>query len=196
MVSISKHKDVKRSDLLLDKTDSVLFLVDFQEKFRPAISGFGSSVRNASVLIQAANRLEIPVVFTEQYPKALGATVSELAQFLLPEHRVFDKMCFSGAGKGEIVEHIRQLGRRQIVVAGVEAHVCVLQTAFDLMANMQVQSYVVADASASRKDSDKDQAMRRLDRGGVEVITTEMALFEWMETAGTPEFKALQELVK
>ncbi len=196
MVSISKHKDVKRSDLLLDKTDSVLFLVDIQERFRTAIPGFADVVKNAAILLQSANRLEIPVVFSEQYPKALGDTVPELIQYRLPDHRVFDKMCFSGAGKAEIVEHIRGLGRRQIVVAGVEAHVCVLQTAVDLMANMQVQSYVVADAMASRKDMDRKLALRRLDKGGVEVISAEMALFEWMEVAGTPEFKELQALVK
>lgn len=185
----------KKGDSLLQASQSVLLIVDMQEKFRPVIEGMDAVIRNAQILVRGAVRLGIPVFATEQYPKALGPTVPELRQWLPPEQAYFPKLRFSSLGSEPLREALSACGRKQVVLAGMEAHVCVLQTGLELLA-AGYAVYVAADAVSSRKAIDREAGLKRLEKHGAEPVTTEMAIFEWLREGGTPEFKELQALIK
>jgi nicotinamidase-related amidase len=184
-----------KPDSLLRAGDSVLALIDIQEKFRPTIAGMEDLIGRTGILARAAVRLGVPILATEQYPKALGATVPELKRWLPDSQAYLPKMCFSSAACAPFREALAAAGRKQVVLAGIETHVCVLQTALELAAS-GYSVYVAEDAVSSRKPADRMAALERMSRHGVERITTEMAVFEWLREAGTPEFKELQALIK
>ncbi|HTC79995.1 MAG TPA: isochorismatase family protein [Acidimicrobiia bacterium] len=176
----------------LDRSRSVLCLIDFQERLMPAIDGGGDVVANAARLLGAAEALGVPVVMTEQNPKGLGATVPELAR---PDDAVpvVSKMEFDACRARGVIDALP--AGHHIVVAGCEAHVCVLQTVLGLIDRSR-RAYVVADAVGSRRPESKAAALARLERAGAEVVTTEMVLFEWLGTADDPAFKSVIALVK
>jgi hypothetical protein len=147
-------------------------------------------VANIIRLVEGARLLGVPVEATEQYPKGLGPTVPALAA-RLPAPAT--KLAFSCAGVPGLVDRFRARSLRQLLLAGVESHVCVLQTALDLVAE-GFRIYVAADAVASQRATDYELAMRRLERAGAVLTTTEAALFEWTEAAGTPVFKEISRL--
>lgn len=198
---------------LLRADQSVLLLVDIQERFRPTISGMDGVIRRSAILVKAAARLGVPILSSEQYPKALGSTVEEIKSLLPEPAAAFEKLCFSAAGCEPLLARLKSFssssggfgfgasrpassgGRRQVVVCGVEAHVCVLQTAIELQAEGYAV-HVVEDAVASRAESDRVAALERMVRHGVDRVTSEMVVFEWLKAAGTPEFKELQALIK
>jgi len=152
-------------------------------------------ILQGQILIQAARKLAVPVLVTEQYPKALGATAAEL-KARLPEDQVyFPKLCFSAMGCEPFVTALEKTGRKSVVLFGVETHVCILQTGLELLA-AGYTVYVVAEAVSSRKLIDKELALKRLRRAGAELLSTEMVLFEWLRVSGTAEFKEIQALVK
>jgi isochorismate hydrolase len=151
-------------------------------------------VDNARTLIKAAARLNVPLLVSEQYRRGLGLTVPELAT-LVPEEVRVEKMHFSCIGDLNFAERFGAIGRRQAIVAGVEAHVCVLQTVEDLLAS-DTETFVVADATSSRTERNHAAAMDRLRDSGARIVTTEMVVFEWLAKAGTPEFKELIALIK
>jgi nicotinamidase-related amidase len=182
-------------DSLLRSADSVLALIDIQEKFRPTIAGIEALIRRIEILARAAMRLGVPVLATEQYPKALGNTVAEIKRWLPDSQAYLPKMCFSSAACVPFRDALAATGRRQVVLAGIETHVCVLQTALELAAAGH-SVYVVEDAVSSRQSADRQAALERMSRHGIERITAEMAVFEWLREAGTPEFKELQALIK
>ena len=155
----------------------------------------GDVVSRCQILLEAAEALEIPVTISEQYPKGLGHTVPEL---LGPTAKVFEKLSFSCWRDVEMRKHFIELHeheRPMIIVAGIEAHVCVLQSCIDLY-NAGFGVFAVADAISSRAPSSAALAFDRLRGAGIQVINTEMAVFELMEKAGTPMFKALSGLIK
>jgi nicotinamidase-related amidase len=176
----------------LDRSRSVLCLIDFQEKLMRAIDGAEDVVANAGRLLATAEILELPVITTEQNPKGLGPTVPELAR---PDgaHPVVAKMCFDASEAGGVIDALP--AGHQIVLAGCEAHVCVLQTAIGFLDRSR-RVYVVVDAIGSRRPESKETALRRLERAGAELVTTEMVIFEWLRTAEDPAFKAVMALVK
>jgi len=180
--------------MLIRAQESVLIVVDLQERLVPAVEAPETTVRNAGILIQAAKRLDVPVVVSEQYPKGLGPTVPEL-KILSDGCQVFDKTDFSCADDAAIEKAINDIGRRQMIIAGTEAHVCVLQTAGRLL-ERGFEVFVVADAASSRAVADRDLAFQRLSAAGAALVSTEMVVFEWLGRAGTPEFKDLQALIK
>ena len=182
-----------RSPQLHAQELSRLLIVDVQAKLTPHIFNAEDVVANCETLIRGAQILDVPVSVTEQYPKGLGSTVESLAA-LLPEP--IEKLRFSAfesLGWGEAAED--ESARDQIIVAGMEAHVCVLQTALDLVAH-GYRVTVPADAVGSRSERDYEIALRRMADCGVTIATTESILFEWTETAGTAEFKQISRLVK
>jgi nicotinamidase-related amidase len=185
----------KNGDSLLKASDSVLLLVDIQEKFRPVVAGMEDVIRHARALVRGAVRLGIPVLATEQYPKALGQTAAELRECLPENQEYFPKLCFSSLGCEPFAKSLSGSKRRQVVMTGIETHVCVMQTGLELLA-ADYAVYVVSDAVSSRKGSDRDAGLKRLEKHGAELVTTEMVVFEWLRAAGTPEFKELQALVK
>ena len=183
---------------LLPRDRSALVVIDMQERLMPAIADGDAVTRAAGILIEAARHLEVPVVVTEQYPKGLGSTIEAISGLLPNDAAVVEKMTFSAARNHDFATQIDRLdagGRDRIVVCGVESHVCVMQTAADLHAQ-GCTVHIVADACGSRAPASKDAALARFGALGISRVTTEMALFEWLEVAGTPEFKAVSRLVK
>lgn len=183
--------------MLLNADRSHLALIDFQERLIPAICDAEKTLKNAAILLEAALALKIPVSVSEQYPRGLGKTVAVLAE-KVPQGCTFEKTTFSAFREEKFREAISDTGnvnRRQIILAGVEAHVCVLQTAMDLL-DSDYDVFLVSDAVSSRSPASVAAAQSRFVAAGGQWITTEMAVFEWLEKAGTPEFKALSALVK
>ncbi len=180
--------------MLIDPDTSSLLIVDIQARLLPKMSAAEAVVANASVLLKAAARLDVPALVSEQYRKGLGTTVAELEP-LLPAGAVIEKMAFSCMAEREFAARFRALGRAQAVIAGIEAHVCVLQTAEQLLED-GVRVFVVADATSSRVSLSHKHAMQRLRAAGAVIVTTEMVVFEWLRRAGTPEFKEVSALIK
>jgi nicotinamidase-related amidase len=180
-----------RSRHLLAREESRLLVIDVQEKFVPHLTDGSRLVANCRFLIEGARLLGIPLSVTEQNPGKLGATLSELAA-LLPAPRL--KMRFSSAEC--LLDDLTSSGtKRQVVICGIETHVCVMQTALDLLAWGWDVS-VVADAVQSRFESDRVIALERMAAAGVTLVSVESALFEWCETAEATEFRELSRLVK
>lgn len=180
--------------MIIDKNRSILLVIDVQERLAPSMAAPDAIIRNCGILMKGAARMGVPVVVSQQYPKGLGATVPELAK-LAPPGAFYDKLHFSCMADTTIAAQIEAQSRDQIVVSGIEAHICVLQTALGLIEH-GFGVFVVGDAVGSRRDADRDAALRRMTQVGATVVSTEMVLFEWLEQAGTPEFKELQALVK
>jgi nicotinamidase-related amidase len=177
---------------LLSRSTAVLVVVDVQERINAVMADQGHLPRIA-VLVQACTLLGVPVITTEQYPKGLGPTVAELASLLPAPPLVKDS--FSCPREPAVRSALEATGRRQAVVTGIEAHVCVLQTAIDL-AGAGYQVHVPHDAVASRRVADKEWALRRMASAGVVVTTTESALFELLERCGTDEFRAVSRMIR
>jgi nicotinamidase-related amidase len=171
---------------LLNRERAALVVVDVQEGFRPYAS-FAGVASACAKLVQATRILDVPRVISEQYPKGLGHTVPEVG---LEGELAIEKSVFSAARADGF-----DLGERdQAVVCGIETHVCVSQTVHDLL-ERGVEVHVPADAVGSRHAIDYERGLQRLERAGAIVTTVEAALFELLERAGTPEFKAVQKLV-
>ena len=171
---------------LLDRERTALVVVDVQEGFRPYES-FAGVAQACAKLVRAARILDLPRVVSEQYPKGLGHTVPEVG---LEGERPIEKCVFSAAR----AEGFDLAGRDQALVCGIETHVCVSQTVLDLLGR-GIEVQVPADAVGSRHGIDYERGLERLERAGAVVTTVEAALFELLERAGTPEFKAVQKLI-
>ena len=169
-----------------------LLIVDMQAKLLAAIRHAPLVLANTLRLVRGARALEVPTWATEQYPKGLGPTTPELAE-LLPERPA--KLTFHCCGAPGLVEDLRARGVEHVTLAGIEAHVCVAQTALELL-RLGFAVQVPADAVSSRADLDRDVALRRLERAGAIISTVEAVLFEWTETAEHPQFKAISALIR
>jgi nicotinamidase-related amidase len=176
----------------MSPADTALLVIDVQEKLVPLIRDAEALVRNIAFLLDATQLLGVPTLATEQYPKGLGPTVAALRQHL-PERP--DKVGFSCCAVPSVVERLRQGGRTKVLLAGIESHVCVLHTALDLLA-LDFRVYVAADAVGSRSALDHELAMRRMERAGATLVTSETAVFEWAGGSDHPQFKALSKLVQ
>ena len=179
----------KIGNKLMSRYNSVLLVVDIQARLAPVISDIEQILTRNEALLSACEKLEIPVVFTEQYPKGVGHTVPRLRD-LSASASVYEKIHFDAAAEPEFLEMIKAIGRQEIVVTGTEAHVCVMQTALGL----RCQNYAVrlcADATGSRTRIDKEIALQRMASEGLSLVTTEMVLFEWLRRAATDEFSKL-----
>lgn len=180
--------------MLVRAQESVLIVVDVQERLLPAVSGGAEAVERIRLLMQAAARLGIPMLLTEHYSKGLGATVEPVRE-LAPEGSVMEKSHFSALREPAIAERLATLNRRQLVVCGCETHVCVFQTAMEL-AGKGYRTHVVSDAAGSRHSEDKEAALARMRANGLEVSTSEMTVFEWLERGGTDAFRDVIQLIK
>jgi len=189
--SIMDHR-IKGKDLTT--TNAVFLLCDVQERFRPSINTFPQLLEVAGRLVDASKILDIPLIVTEQYPKGLGNTVSELNV----SHAVvrIEKTLFSMAVP-EVTNVLKKLNRSplHVVLFGLETHVCVQQTALDLLA-MGIEVFVVADACVSRSQTDRIFAFERLKQAGCIVTTYESVLLQLIRTKDHPQFKAIQEIIK
>ena len=175
--------------MLMQLERSIVLVVDFQERLMPAIHQADAVIANAIDLVRIAQRLEVPVLASEQYPQGLGPTVAALRD-RLPADAFATKTHFSCTAERECMQRIDALGRDQIVLVGVEAHVCVLQTALGLQATGK-EVYLVADAVSSRSPRDLELALARMRAEGVRIVSREMVIFEWLQRAGTDRFRAI-----
>ncbi|XP_022075882.1 isochorismatase domain-containing protein 2 isoform X2 [Acanthochromis polyacanthus] len=175
----------------LSVKDSVLFLCDMQEKFRPNIFQFTNIVSNAARLLQASRVLEIPPILTEQYPKGLGPTVPELGAEGLTAHT---KTCFTMIIP-EVEKQLQELGKpKQVILCGIETHACIACTAYDLL-EKGMEVHIVADAVSSRSQTDRLFALSRLKQSGAFLTTTEAVMLQLVQDAKHPAFKEIQKLM-
>jgi nicotinamidase-related amidase len=169
-------------------------VIDIQEKLFPFITGNDTLARNSGILIQGLQALSIPILVTEQYTKGLGPTIQPLQQLLIHE-KVIEKLAFSCCDEPVFMEKLTGLGKKFIVITGIESHVCVLQTAIDLLENNYVP-VIVEDCVSSRNLNDKEMAVSRMRRSGAVITTYESLLFELLRYSGTEEFRSISRLVK
>ena len=191
-MSTLSNLPVRPSEILQAET-SRLLIVDVQEKLAPTIAGLERPLAACRFLIEGAKLFHVATYVTEQYPKGLGPTVRELAELLPPPVIKHEFSCCPSLGWPSAQETAD--GRFQIVVAGIEAHVCVCQTALELQA-AGYRVFVVADAVASRRETDRQIALERMSSAGITLVTAESVIFEWCGRSDRPEFKTLSSLVK
>ncbi len=177
--------------MLISPTESLLLVVDIQDKLVPAVCQPEQLISQTRWLVEIAALLDVPVLASEQYPQGLGHTVAAVSDKIAPS-QIVDKVYFSCAAESKCLDFIEQQHRKQIVICGMEAHVCVLQTAIGL--HLQgFEVFVVEDLISSRSESDKQIALNRLRQLQIQVVSREMVAFEWMEKSGTEAFKAISK---
>ncbi len=183
---------------MLNIESSILVVIDIQEKLVLASKYGQDAANNMAKLVKAANILSIPTIVTEQYPKGLGATVPVLQTAISNETFITEKSAFSAMLEPAFTQKIQKLkaaGKNQIIIGGIETHICVLQTAADLIKE-GFEIYVVKDACASRNKSEYKTGLALLKQYGSKITCTEITLFEWLKTSKHPNFKEIQALIK
>ncbi|MDO4440690.1 MAG: hydrolase [Moraxella sp.] len=174
--------------------DTQGLMIDMQEKFVPHIAQMDAITAKARILVEGLGLLGVPLTVNEQYPKGLGHTVGELSA-VLGESPIFEKSAFSSADDEVTWRHLAMQNRHHVLLFGIETHVCVQQTALDLLDN-GMQPVIISDATSSRDAYDRKIALRRMRRAGAVVTTTEAILFELLRSSQHPAFKAISALVK
>jgi nicotinamidase-related amidase len=181
--------------MIIERESSSLIIVDVQERLCPVMDDPRRVIYNSCRLLRGAALLEVPVTVTEQYPKGIGPTMADLRPYYDPAVTI-EKITFSCTAEPTFTARMDSLNRRQAVVAGIESHVCVLQTCLGLLA-AGIEVFVVEDACSSRHPSDLLRAMDRLSAAGAAIVSTEMVLFEWLARGDDPQFRTiLQQLLK
>jgi nicotinamidase-related amidase len=177
----------------IQKDNSLMLMIDIQEKLAPAIFNSEKIVKNQKILIESLYKLSIPILYTEQYPKGLGRTLPELKN-LLKENDPIEKIVFS-AYTEEVNEKLKMLNVKDIIITGMETHVCVYQTVRDLIEN-DYNVFVVRDAVGSRTEENYENALFMMNDLGAVITNTETLLFDLIEKAGTDDFKFISKLIK
>jgi nicotinamidase-related amidase len=185
-----------QSKFLLKPEEAVLVVVDVQERLSAAMEqgALAQVTRNIGILLESAQELAIPVLFTEQYVKGLGPTLAELTE-KAPAAPRFEKMSFSCCGNESFNGQLKQTGRTQVILCGMEAHVCVLQTGLDLLA-AGFDIHLVKDAVISRSNDNRQTAIEAMTQAGAVPTCTETVVFQLLRVAGTDSFRKLSKLVK
>jgi len=179
---------------MFHRHDTVLMMIDVQEQLAPQVQNSPALVAQTRILVDAARILEIPLLVTEQYPEGIGPTLPEL-KALLGNTPIISKRTFSCCREPRVMTILETLQRRQILICGIETHVCVFQTAADLVERgYQVQ--VAADAVSSRTEANKILGLTRIQQAGGAITSVESAIFELLETSACPEFKQILQLIK
>jgi len=178
----------------LNSEDTVLMIIDIQERLVPVMKFGKKVIENTNILIAIAKELRIPIIVTEQYPKGLGVTVSDLKCNLEEGYVPYEKISFT-AYTDEVAAKLDSLKRKKIIVTGMETHVCVFQTVRDLLAN-GYQVFVVQDAVCSREKENYKNGIFLMSNMGAIITNTETVFFDLMKKAGTPQFKKLSKLIK
>ena len=189
--------------MLISRQNSLLLIVDIQAKLAPAIFDADEVVRNNVRLLEGARQMGVPAFVSEQYVQGLGHSLAAIRNAAITDvtadpavnARFFEKTHFSCAAEPGVVDMLRLAGRQQIILTGTETHVCVLQSALGLLA-AGFSVFLVADAASSRTPFSRQAAIDRMRSAGVNIVTTEMVLFEWLHRAATDEFRAMLPLIK
>lgn len=179
----------------LDLAGTSLVIIDMQEAFRSIISDFAETAARIAVVTRAAQLLAIPVIVTEQYPRGLGHTASEIMAVLPDSVDVIEKTAFSSCGAGEFTERLEDNGARQILVCGIEAHICVNQTTHDLLA-LGLEVHLLTDCITARATHNKQIGLAKMQQSGAILSSTEMAVFELMRDAKHEKFREIQGMIK
>ena len=179
----------------LELTRSALAIIDMQEAFRTRIADFSKVAERIALMVQAARLLHLPIIVTEQYPKGLGHTAPEIIAALPDSIEIIEKTTFSSCGAPQFQSQLERFAARQVLVCGIEAHICVNQTVHDLLAH-DFQVHLLTDCISSRKVPDRKAASRKMQGSGAILSSVEMALFELMRDAKHEQFKAIQGLIK
>jgi len=183
--------------LLCQASRSQLFIIDVQERLAATMDDevLAALVRNTNILLEAATALDVPVLRSEQYPKGLGPTLPAIRDKLPPGQQAQEKTCFSACGAAGMTEILNTADRPQVILTGMETHICVLQTALELQQGGS-QVFVVQDAVCSRRKANHKNALARMRQAGVFISNTESVLFEWLQDASHPQFKTLSKLIR
>ncbi len=177
----------------LTKEEAVLMVIDIQERLVPVMEKKEQVIGNTNILISISNELNIPILVTEQYPKGLGRTVEALKNNM-GDSPIYEKTSFTACTEA-LVSDLEKLGRKKIIITGMETHVCVFQTVRDLI-KRGYHVFVVQDGVCSRTEENYKNGLDLMDRMGAMVTNTETVFFDLMKAAGTPEFKKLSKLIK
>ena len=178
----------------LSSSKTILLVIDVQESLVEVMSGKDALIDNLSRLVRGAKILGLPILWTEQVPEKLGPTIPAISH-LLKDMEPMKKSCFSCVDDGKFLKALSGSGKGRILICGIESHVCIWQTASDLL-ERKYKVFVASDAVASRKEADKDAAIDRMKGAGAQIVTVEMALFEMLKDAGDPKFRELLKIVK
>lgn len=179
---------------MLDVENSLLLVIDIQERLVASLDK-DVIVNKVGKLVDAANILDVPVVLSEQYPKGLGHTVPTISEKLKPETPIVEKCSFSLLREEGFLDKIKAYGKKQIVICGIETHICVHQTAAELM-DAGFEVFVAKDACASRNKYEFKQGIEAMHNNGAKISCVEIILFEWLRSAKNPKFKEVQALIK
>ena len=181
---------------LCNPDNSVLIVVDIQEKLCQTMPDkvIKRLVKNSTNLLTASNILEIPVIVTEQYPNGLGSTHKEIIEAIPENSNKFEKTQFSCCEADGFLGHLNSLNKHQIILIGMETHICILQTAIQLR-SMDVEVFVVADAVSSRARDNYEISLKRLEQAGVVITNTESVLFEWLKDSNNNNFRSISSLI-
>jgi len=180
---------------ILELSKSALLIIDMQEAFRASIKKFKKYARRIAVAAQGAQLLKLPILVTEQYPKGLGHTASEITAVLPQDTEIIEKTSFSSCGAANFIAKLQQRQINQVIITGIEAHICVNQTVHDLLAS-NYQVHLLTDCITSRSKIDRNIAFKKMQASGAILSSVEMALFELMRDAKHEQFKAIQGLIK
>lgn len=180
---------------ILNKDDSVLIIIDIQERLAAVMKERERVIASTLHLIEAARLFKTPIIVTEQYPKGLGTTVKEIIEGLKDFYRPIEKMTFSCCREDAFVNTLRGIGRKKVIICGMETHVCVLQTCIDLL-SMGYNVHVVKDGVCSRTEDNFMTGIEFMRSAGAVITCTETVLFQLIERAGTEEFKAISKRIK
>jgi len=179
---------------MLDIDNSALIIIDVQGKLAHAMPDKALFFANLERMVLAAKAINLPIILVEQLPDKLGHTITEIAQHLEGQLPI-KKACFSAAGHPAFLDRLRELGKKQVLVMGIEAHICVMQTVLDLL-NHDYETHLICDAIRSRDPNNRQLAIERCASAGAILSSVEMALFELMRDAQHPQFKTIQQLIK
>lgn len=191
LANITKAKFTKA----LNREDTVLLVIDIQEKLAPAMKNKDLTINNTKVLLKMAEVMGMEVIVTEQYPRGLGSSLEVISENFTDKTKVFDKLTFSAIKTDEIREYIEKLNKPNFIVLGMESHICVYQTAKDLLIK-GYNVFIPKDAVDSRTDENLENGLELMRDYGAKISNTETILFELLGRAGTEEFKVLSPLIK
>jgi nicotinamidase-related amidase len=191
---VRSEECVLMDKFFLDKSDSVLLIIDIQERLATVMKMKDQVVKNCLHLIELAKMLDIPVVVTEQYPKGLGRTVPEI-QGALPSYRPIEKTAFNCCGEPAFLAELRKIGKKKVIVTGMETHICVLQTGLGLLQE-GFTPHLVSDAVCSRTKENWRTGVEFLRQAGAVITGVETVLFQLLKVAGTEEFKKISQRIK
>lgn len=186
---------MKKHPSILERQRAALAIIDMQEAFRVPIADFGDVASRIAVMTEACKILGVPIIITEQYPKGLGHTATEIALQLPENIEPIEKLAFSACGAQEFDTRLRERHVEQVIVCGIEAHICVSQTTHDLL-QLGYQVHLLSDAITARLPHNREIGLNKMQRAGAMVSSIEMALFEMLRSAEAEEFKAIQRLIK